>query len=118
MSDCLFCQLLAEKKLKLVYEDRMVVAFHDIEPKAPVHMLIMPKKHISSLNEIAVADEPLLGHLFTVAKQLAKENGVDESGYRVTINTRDNAGQTVHHLHIHLLAGEPLGHMNTKEDSH
>jgi histidine triad (HIT) family protein len=108
MSECVFCDLLAQGKLDLQYEDEQVVAFNDRDPKAPQHLLIIPRKHISSLNEIAASDEPVLGHLFSVAQQLAKKTGVDQSGYRTLVNTGDHAGQTVHHIHMHLLGGEPL----------
>lgn len=108
MVSCLFCNLLKEKKLNLIYEDDQVVAFPDIEPASPVHILIIPRKHIASINDVVESDEPLLGHLFTVAKQLAKEHQIDQSGYRVQVNTGEHAGQTVFHLHMHLVGGEPL----------
>lgn len=108
MQNCLFCQLIDEKKLNLIFEDDTVVAFHDTSPKSPVHILIVPKKHIDSVLEIKEDDEPLLGHLFTVAKQLAKEKGIDESGFRLTVNTGRDAGQTIPHIHMHLQGGAPL----------
>jgi histidine triad (HIT) family protein len=108
MADCLFCQLLAEKKLDLIYEDDRVVAFPDIEPKAPIHLLLIPRKHISSVAQLEETDETILGHLFTTAKQIAADKGVTESGFRLVVNTGGHAGQTVHHIHMHLLASEPL----------
>jgi histidine triad (HIT) family protein len=111
MDSCLFCNLIEQKKLSLVYEDDQVVAFPDIEPKAPTHLLIVPKKHITSVAEANVEDEALLGHLFTVARQLAAEQGITESGFRTIVNTGPDAGQTVFHIHMHVLGGKQLGEM-------
>lgn len=118
MSACLFCDLIAAHKLDLLYEDSQVVAFPDIEPKAPVHLLVVPKKHISSVAESQPEDEPLLGHLFTVAKQLANEKNIAVGGFRTVVNTGSDAGQTVHHIHMHVLGGENLGAMNTFAGHH
>ncbi len=118
MSDCLFCQLIAEKKVILVHEDEQVVAFPDIDPKAVAHFLIVPRQHIASVNEMSDDQENLLGHLFHVAKEIAADQGVAESGYRLIVNTGSHAGQTVPHIHMHLLAGEPLGAMNSKAEGH
>lgn len=108
MSECLFCDLLAQGKLDLVYEDEQVVAFSDIAPKAKHHILVIPRKHIKSVNEATVEDEQLLGHLFTAAREITKQLGFAESGYRIRVNTGEHAGQTVHHVHMHLLGGEQL----------
>jgi histidine triad (HIT) family protein len=95
----------------IVYQDDQVTAFKDINPQAPVHILIIPNKLIPTANDVTPADEQMLGHMFTVAAQVAKEQGVAESGYRLLINCRDHAGQEVYHLHMHLLGGRPLGPM-------
>lgn len=112
MSDCLFCQLISERKLQIVYEDDQVIAFPDREPKAETHLLIVPKAHLESVNHAELSTETTLGHLFTIAKQLAKKKGLSESGYRLVVNTGKDAGQTVFHLHMHLLGGQELGEMN------
>ena len=103
---CLFCQI-ADKKIPadVVYEDDDVLAFRDIHPQAPLHILIIPKRHVSSLNGFVEGDELLLGRLLLAAKTIAREQGVAEDGYRVNINTNGLGGQTVYHLHVHLLAG-------------
>jgi histidine triad (HIT) family protein len=109
MSGCIFCQVAAhEKPAKVLYEDEQCVAFQDISPKAPVHLLIIPRKHIMSLNENLEGDKALLGHLLTVVGRMAKEQGIDGTGYRTVINTNAEAGQTVFHLHIHVLGGRIL----------
>jgi histidine triad (HIT) family protein len=110
-SNCLFCELIEAKKLHVLYEDDQVVAFPDIEPSAPTHVLIVPKKHIASIAEAESGDEALLGHLFTVAATLAGEQGIAESGFRTVVNSGKDAGQTVFHVHMHLLGGQALGSM-------
>lgn len=108
-SDCVFCKIAAgEIDSRVLYRDDLATAFWDIHPAAPLHILIVPNKHISSLNEMSAEDEALVGHLVYVAKQIAKEQGVDQEGYRLSINTGPNAGQSVFHIHVHLLAGKPL----------
>jgi histidine triad (HIT) family protein len=110
MFGCLFCQISAhEKPARIVYEDDHCIAFEDLHPKAPVHVLVIPRRHIVSLNEDLAQDEPLLGHLLAVAGQMAKAKGVDGTGYRTVINTNAEAGQTVFHLHVHVLGGRILG---------
>jgi histidine triad (HIT) family protein len=105
-SDCIFCRIISDKSPStIVYRDDQVIAFLDIHPAAPVHILIVPRKHITSINEIESGDETLIGHLFTVAKSLAAENEISESGYRLIINTGPNARQAVFHIHLHLLGG-------------
>jgi len=109
MSGCLFCDIVArEKPARIVFEDERCVAFEDIRPHAPVHLLLVPRKHISSLNEDLSAEKELLGHLLVAAAKLAKENGIDGTGYRITINTNAGAGQTIFHLHVHILGGRTM----------
>lgn len=104
--DCLFCKIVAgEIPSKKAYEDELVYAFHDIDPQAPVHILIIPKQHIKSVNEITVENSAVVAHIFEVAAQLAKENNLSEDGYRVVTNIGDAGGQTVKHLHFHLMGG-------------
>ena len=105
MDDCLFCKIAARQTpAKLVYEDETVVAFEDIHPQSPVHVLVVPRKHLPSLREVTPEDEPLLGHLFAVAAQLARDRKI-EKGYRTVINNGSWAGQSVYHLHVHLMGG-------------
>ena len=109
MSDCLFCKIVSgDIPGNIVYRDERVTAFRDINPAAPTHILIVPNQHIDSVNMLSVDDEPLIGHLFTAAKTIAAQEGVAESGFRLIINTNANAGQTVFHIHLHLLGGAPL----------
>ncbi len=106
MFGCIFCQIVAkEKPSGILYEDEHCVAFQDINPKAPVHVLVVPRKHIPSLNDEKAEDEALLGHLLAVAARIAKQKGIDGSGYRTLINTNAEAGQTVFHLHVHVMGG-------------
>jgi histidine triad (HIT) family protein len=112
MTDCIFCKIIAgEIPAEFVYQDEQVLAFRDINPIAPTHILIVPVQHIADVNDLDAKDEPLIGHLFTVAKQLAVEMGIDQSGYRLMINTGPNAGQVVFHLHLHLFGGASMGSM-------
>ncbi|MBS1115179.1 MAG: hit [Nitrospirae bacterium] len=109
MNDCLFCRISAKKiPAKLVYEDRNAVAFEDIQPQAPVHVLIVPKKHISTSLDITDEDDGLIGHLFRIAGQIAKEKGIAERGFRLLMNTNPEAGQSVYHIHLHLLGGRQM----------
>jgi histidine triad (HIT) family protein len=108
--NCLFCRIIAgEIPSKKVYEDEHAFAFHDINPQAPTHVLIVPKKHIASLNEASKDDQALLGHLTLIASKLADQLGVVAGGYRTVINSGAGAGQSVWHIHIHLLGGRALG---------
>lgn len=109
MSECLFCSL-AEKEIpaNIVYEDDNVVAFRDINPQAPTHILIIPRKHIAGNLDITEADAALVGKMIIVAGKLAKEEGIDKSGFRTVFNCGQNAGQWVFHLHLHLLGGRKL----------
>lgn len=103
---CIFCQIaVGEVASDIVYQDEDVVAFNDINPEAPVHILIVPKRHLANLNDATAADAELLGKIILTASRLAKEREVDKTGYRLVANTGPQAGQTVHHLHFHLLAG-------------
>ena len=107
--DCIFCKIIAKEiPGELLYQDDLVTAFRDIQPAAPVHILIVPNKHIPSINEATSEDEALIGHLHTVAQKLAVKEGIDERGYRLVINTGDEGGQVVYHLHLHLLGGKKL----------
>ncbi len=111
---CLFCQIGAKSLVAdIVFENDHIVAFKDIHPKAPVHLLFIPKKHITSLAEATPEDQALLGELLLTLTQVAREQGIEKNGYRVIINTRHHGGQEVDHLHVHLLGGEPLGPMRT-----
>lgn len=107
--DCIFCKII-ERELDsdIVYEDDMVIAFKDINPAAPVHILVVPRKHIPSLQDMEKEDEPLVGRMHSVANEVAKSFKLDKKGYRVVINCGPDAGQLVYHLHLHLLGGRPL----------
>lgn len=108
----IFSKILArEIPADIVYEDERVTAFKDIHPSAPVHILIIPNKEIPTVNDVTPDDEQTLGHMLVVAKQIAAEQGIAESGYRLIINCRDDGGQEVYHLHMHLLGGRRLGAM-------
>ena len=110
MENCLFCKIGAgEIPSKKAFEDDRVLAFYDIDPQAPVHILIIPKKHLTSVMDIAAEDEGLLFHMFRVGQDIAKDLGLDEKGFRLVINTGKDGGQTVGHLHMHLLGGRELG---------
>ena len=109
MQSCLFCRIIrGEAQSQMVYQDDLAVAFQDIRPQAPVHVLICPKKHIPTLNDVQPEDNALLAHLFEIARQLAKQLGVDQSGYRTVFNVNAGAGQTIYHLHLHVIGGRPL----------
>ncbi|MCB0102252.1 MAG: histidine triad nucleotide-binding protein [Anaerolineales bacterium] len=109
MSDCIFCKIInGEIPSTSVFQDEQTYAFRDIAPAAPTHILIVPKQHIDSVNAMTEADEQVIGHLFNVARQIAAQEGLSEPGYRLIINTNANAGQTVFHIHLHLLGGRQL----------
>ena len=109
MESCLFCRIANhELPSKIVHEDDQVVAFHDIKPQAPVHILIIPRKHIATLNDMSADDAALMAKLFDVARKLAKQFGVSESGYRTVFNVGEDTGQTVFHLHLHVIGGRKL----------
>jgi len=106
MSDCLFCKIAAKQlPAKLVHEDPDTVAFEDTNPQAPTHVLVVPRKHVATLNDLGPEDEAVIGRLHRVAAQLAKERGFAERGWRAVMNCNREAGQTVFHLHLHLLGG-------------
>ena len=106
VSPCIFCQIASgETSTDILYEDATVVVFKDIKPHAPIHLLIVPKKHIRSVNDIASADGPLLAAMFMTAKKMAKDHGVAESGYKLLFNVERGGGQVIFHLHLHLLGG-------------
>ncbi|MFT5861797.1 MAG: histidine triad (HIT) family protein [Flavobacteriales bacterium] len=105
-----------ELEATIVYEDEDIIAFVPLRLQAPIHLLIVPKKEIHTINDVSEEDTLLLGKLFLVAKKLAKEQGVSETGYRLTMNINEDAGQSVFHLHIHLLGGKSLGPMVTQEE--
>jgi histidine triad (HIT) family protein len=105
--DCLFCRIVShEITAKVVLENEHVVAFRDINPQAPVHVVIVPREHVASLNE--AKDAAMLGHLSLAAAEIAKAEGIAESGYRTVVNTNRDAGQTVFHIHLHLLGGRDM----------
>jgi histidine triad (HIT) family protein len=105
-SDCLFCRIAAgEVPATVVHRDDEVVAIRDIAPRAPTHILLMPRRHIASVSELTDADGPMMGHLMVVAGELARSEGIDEQGYRLVSNVGRWGGQTVDHLHLHLMGG-------------
>lgn len=109
MEKCLFCDI-AEKRIdsRIVYEDEKVIAFKDIHPQAPVHVLIIPRRHISGVTSIAEGDLELVGHMFVVSQRIAKDFSVYQCGFRLVVNSGPDAGQAVGHLHMHLLGGRTL----------
>lgn len=108
--DCLFCNIIDKKiPAKLVYEDDKVVAFNDISPQAPVHVLIVPRQHIDTLNDLE--DANLVGHMILTAKKIGSVLGINDSGYRLIMNCNEDGGQTVFHIHLHLLGGKRLGEL-------
>ncbi len=112
MSDCIFCKIInGDIPSTQVYADAQVTAFRDINPVAPTHILIVPNQHIASVNDLAPEDEAVMGTLISVAKKIASQEGLAESGYRLTINTGPDSGQVVYHLHLHLLGGRKLRQM-------
>lgn len=109
MTGCIFCQIVAgQAPSQMLYQDEQVSAFRDIHPLAPTHVLVVPNEHIASVNDLKPEHETLLGHFFSVARQIAHEQGIDQSGYRLVVNTGPNSGQVVFHLHLHLLGGQRM----------
>ena len=109
MTDCLFCKIReGEIPADIIYQDDDVMAFNDVNPQAPTHLLIIPKKHLSTVNDVEPTDELMMGKLFSVAKKIAAEKGVSGDGYRLVVNTNEQAGQTVFHIHMHFLAGRNM----------
>jgi histidine triad (HIT) family protein len=110
MNDCLFCKIVEGKiPAKIVHEDDQTLAFDDINPQAPVHTLVIPKMHVAAVQECGVQDQSLLGRLLLTCSKIAKQKGLTESGYRIVANTGRDGGQTVFHLHFHLLGGRHMG---------
>ena len=110
MSDCLFCKMVAgEIQPDVVFEDDEVLAFRDVNPQAPVHVLVIPRSHIATTNDLDADNAHLLGKLYLAAKKIAANEGIAESGYRTVINCNAGAGQSVYHIHLHLLGGRPMG---------
>lgn len=109
VSDCIFCKIVSKEiPAKVVFENDRVVAFHDVTPRAPIHVLIIPKEHIASVDELSEKSAPLLGEMTLSAQKLARDLGLQPSGYRIVMNTGKNAGQSVFHLHMHVLGGRPM----------
>ncbi len=110
MEDCIFCKIIKrEIPSSIVYEDSEIIAFRDVNPQAPVHILVIPKKHISSLIELKEDDETLVGKIYTVINKIAEQEGMDKKGFRVIVNCGEDGGQEVKHLHFHILGGKKLG---------
>lgn len=108
-NDCIFCKIIKKEiDSDIVYEDDDMMVIKDIRPKARIHLLVMPKKHIRNFNEVKEEDRELLGKMMFKIKEIVKEKGIDESGYKIVINTNKEGGQIIYHLHIHILGGEPL----------
>jgi len=109
MTDCIFCKMIAgEIKPDTVYEDDDVLAFRDINPQAPIHVLVVPKEHIPTINDLDMNHAALVGKLYLAAKQIARQEGMSERGYRTVMNCNAEAGQTVFHLHLHVLGGRSM----------
>ena len=110
MEDCLFCKIVKEEvPSNKVYEDDEILAFHDINPATPIHILVIPKKHITTHNDLEKEDIELMGKIHMVINQIAEENGFKENGYRLIVNCGEDGGQEVKHLHFHILAGKKMG---------
>lgn len=108
--DCLFCKILAgDIPADIVYESETAVAFRDINPQAPTHVLVIPRRHIATINDIEPDDEPLIGSLYSAAREIAAAEGIEEHGYRAVMNCNEGAGQSVFHIHLHVLGGRSLG---------
>ena len=109
-SDCLFCKIFAgDIPAGIIFESDDAIAFRDINPQAPTHVLIIPRQHVATINDLEDGDEALVGNLFLAAKSIAADEGIADAGYRVAMNCNEAAGQTVFHLHLHLLGGRQLG---------
>lgn len=107
---CIFCKIVnKEIPANIIYEDDKVIAFHDINPQAPYHILVIPKRHIPTLLDLTEEDKDIVGHIYLIINKIAKDLGFDERGYRVVVNCKEEAGQTIFHLHFHILAGRTMG---------
>lgn len=110
MDDCIFCKIIKrEIPSSIVYEDNEIIAFRDVNPQAPIHILVIPKKHISSLVDLKEEDEIVVGKIYTVINKIAEQEGIDKKGFRVIVNCGEDGGQEVKHLHFHILGGKKLG---------
>jgi histidine triad (HIT) family protein len=110
MSDCIFCKIAAgEIKAQRVYEDDRVVAFRDLNPQAPLHVLVIPREHIATTNDLTPDQAPLVGQMVLAAQRVAAQEGIAQRGYRTVLNCNAEAGQSVFHIHLHLLGGRPMG---------
>ncbi len=110
MTDCIFCKIAAgEIETEFVYEDDQVVAFRDLNPQAPTHVLVIPRAHIATTNDLTVENADLVGCMTLAAKQIAEQDGIAERGYRTVLNCNPEAGQSVFHIHLHVLGGRPMG---------
>ena len=111
VDSCIFCKIVnKEVKSTILYQDDQVTAFRDTRPVAPKHILIIPNKHIESLNELVDDDKTLIGHMFVIARQVAAQEGINKGGYHIIVNTGPDGGQTVFHLHLHLIGGQRMKH--------
>src|SRR3954471_12764986 len=109
MAECLFCKIInREIQATIVYEDDRIVAFNDVNPQAPTHVLVVPRRHIATLNELTPGDDELAGEVVRRAAAIATQRGIAKSGYRTVFNTNGEAGQTVFHIHLHLIGGRPM----------
>ncbi|WP_018948704.1 histidine triad nucleotide-binding protein [Thioalkalivibrio sp. ALMg11] len=109
MTDCVFCKIVAgEIPARVVFEDDAVLAFEDLNPQAPEHVLVIPKTHIATLNDLSAAEAPVIGQMARAAAEIARDRGFAEKGYRAVMNCNDHGGQTVYHIHMHVLAGRAL----------
>ncbi len=109
---CIFCKIAAgEAPATVLYQDELAIAFRDIHPVAQTHVLVIPRRHIESVNAVEAGDESLLGHLIVVARKIAEMEGIAAGGYRLLVNTGPNAGQVVYHIHLHVIGGQRLRHM-------
>jgi histidine triad (HIT) family protein len=109
MTDCIFCKIVAKQAPgQILYQDHQATAFRDTHPVGPTHVLVVPNRHIASVNDLVIDDESLIGHLFTIARQIALQEGVDQSGYRLIMNTGPHSGQAVFHLHLHVIGGQRM----------
>jgi histidine triad (HIT) family protein len=109
MDGCLFCKIVSRQAPgQILYQDEQVTAFRDIHPVAPTHVLVVPNRHIASINDITPEDESTLGHLFSIARLIAEQEKINQSGYRLIVNSGANAGQAVFHLHLHVIGGQRM----------
>ena len=108
--ECLFCRIVAgEIPAEVIYESDTAVAFRDINPQAPTHVLIIPRKHIATINDIDESDQAIVGSLYSAAREIAASEGIADDGYRAVMNCNESAGQSVFHIHLHVLGGRPMG---------